>query len=874
MNRTINIIALILLSTIVEATAATFRVQAPSQVEEGRTFRVEFILDGSTNYSDLDLPRLDGAQLLNGPEILKSMSSTTTIIINGQKITSSDDSQVIFSMLYQAVTPGTHTMKEASIYANGKRLTTRPISIEIVPNGSLGSSPSSPASPAIPDPSTMVPSQQSSSQQVDPNIKSSDLFIKVNLDKEIIYEQEAVVCTIKLYTRYPRVSCHSTQQPSFNGFLIEEIPVNPNNQSQEEINGRQYGTSVLKKCILYPQESGNLTITSGSYDVQVYQDIFDTPFGMFGPSVPVDLKVKSDPVSVKVRPLPEPKPANFSGAVGTFNVTTRINPSSFKTYAPATYSIIVTGSGNLKYIQNPKVDMPKQFDIYDPQNTINSSPSADNMGGSVTFDYLFIPQYVGDFKIPDSYFVYFNTETQQYDSIRIEGRDIKVAKGEGKPSEHYKLRNMDIANLHTGDTRLTRKQSFFITSPFYWIAMVLAVLAMIAALMMYRKRQKTHANTSLMRTRRASKLAQQRLKTANALMLKNDRDGFYNETLNALWGYLSDKLSIPVSELSKDNIATVMDDFGFSPNHIADTMHMLETCEFAQYAPDLNAGNMKQVYNDSATLIDSLERVKRKKDSNSTMRALTVITATLMALSTFASGIDYVQQGNKAYGSKDYQKAVELYERAAKDGTSSTLYYNLGNAYYRINDRGHAILNYERALKMDPSNSDARYNLEFVREKAQLVDDNGADFFSSLLGSWVSRVSSNAWAIIAFMSLLLTLAAIATYLIVDSVKLQKLGFFGAIAMAVIMLFALSCSIYMHSRCTSNNYAIILEDKAPVNKSPRAGDKDVAFTLPSGSKVEIVDSVLMKGGKSEWYKIETTGGKVGWMYKHNKDKEII
>ena len=870
MNRILNIASLILLATAIEATAATFRVQAPSQVEEGRTFRVEYILDGSSDYSNLDLPHLDGAELLNGPEILRSMSSTTTIIINGQRITSSDDSQVIFSMLYQATTPGTHTLGAASINANGRRLSTRPVSIDILPTGAMGGSH---ATPAIPDPSALG-QQQPSQPQVDPSVKNSDLFIKVILDKDVIYEQEAVVCTIKLYTRYSRVSCHSTQQPSFNGFLIEEIPINPNNRSTEVVNGREYGTSILKKCILYPQEPGKLTITSGSYDAQVIQDIFDTPFGFMGPGVPVDVKIKSDPVSVNVRPLPNPKPANFSGAVGNFDVITRIKPSNFKTYAPATYSIIVTGKGNLKYIQNPKVDMPKEFDIYDPQHTINLSPSADNMGGSVTFDYMFIPQYVGEFKIPDSYFVYFNTETQQYDSIRIEGRTIKVAKGEGKPSEHYKLRNMDIADIHHGNTSLSDKQSFLITSPFYWVAMALAVLAMIAALMWWRKRQKTHANTSLMRTRRASKLAQQRLKTANALMLKNDRDGFYNETLNALWGYLSDKLNIPVSELSKDNIASVMDDFGFTPQHIADTMRMLETCEFAQYAPELNSGSMSQVYNDSAALIDSLERVKRRQSTGAPMRVITLIAATTITLMASASGIDYVKQGNQAYDSKHYTKAVELYERAAKDGASSTLYYNLGNAYYRLDNRAQAILNYERALKLNPSNSDARNNLEFVREKAQLVDDNGDSFFSSLLGSWVSRVSSNAWAIIAFLALLLTLAAIALYLTAATVRMQKLGFFGAIAMAAVTIFAIACSIHMHNRCTSHNAAIIMHDKAPVMKAPRTADKDAAFTLPQGARVEIVDSILTKGAKSEWYKIETSDGKEGWMYKYSKDKEII
>lgn len=875
MNTRRNIIILIVLFSALASWAASFRVQAPSQVAAGGKFRVEFILEGADG-SNLSLPNLEGAELLFGPEMSTSMSTT---IINGKM--SSNYSQVI-TMLYQAVTPGRHTLGPASIVADGKRLTTRPVTIEILPSGS------SPA-PQVPQaPAPQAPSQPSApanapdfsnpmKQSAGADVEARDFFVKVSMSKDVVYEQEAVVCTIKLYTRYNVSAFHCTQQPSFNGFLIEELPVSNNFQLVEMVNGKRYATAELKKCILYPQESGTLTITSGNYDVQLVQyDVYSTPVGSISQPVPIDIKVSSNSASVNIRPLPEPKPANFSGAVGTFDVMTKINPTSFKTYSPATYSIIVSGTGNLKYIQNPTVNMPKEFDAYDPQNTINMSPSGDNVSGSVTFDYLFIPQFVGDFKIPDSYFVYFNTATQQYDSLRVEGYNLKVAKGEGKPSAHYKLRNMDIRDIHKNISELSRVQSFFITSPIYWIAALLALLAAIGALFAYSKMEKTRANTSLMRTRRASKLAQRRLKTARALMLKNDRNGFYTETLTALWGYLSDKLTIPVSELSKDNIAAEMTAFGFSQQHIDNTMRMLETCEFAQYAPELESGNMQQVYDESALLIDSLERVKRNNSStNINMRSISLFITLLIALSAMASGVDYVEQGNKAYDAKHYKKAVELYNRALRDGSSSSLYYNLANAHYRLNDRAHAILNYERALKLDPGNNDARYNLEFVREKAQLVDDNGANFFSSLLGDMVSHASSNTWAVIAFITFLITLAGIAAYRIVDSVTLQKLGFFGAIVMALLTVIAIACAFYMHNRSTSHNAAIIMTDKTPVMKSPRNGNSnDVAFTLPLGAKVEIVDSVLIKGAQSEWYKIETTDAKTGWIVKNSKDKEII
>lgn len=864
----------------ITAGAASFRVQAPNQVAAGGVFRVEFILDGADG-SSLSLPDFEGMQLLYGPEVSTSMSMSN---INGSM--SSSYSQVI-TMTYRAVTPGRHTLGSASIMAGGKRLTTRPVTIEVLSAGSTPSQSmqqSSPqAAPQPPQPSSSGstpdfsdPMKQSAGSNVDPN----DFFVKISMSKDVVYEQEAVVCTIKLYTRYNVSAFRCTQQPSFNGFLIEELQVSNNFQQVEMINGKRYATAELKKCILYPQESGKLTITSGNFDVQLVQyDVYSTPIGSISKPVPINIKVSSNSASVDIRPLPEPKPANFSGAVGTFSVDTRINPTNFKTYAPATYSIIVNGTGNLKYIQNPVVDMPKEFDTYDPQNTINMSPSGGNVSGSVTFDYLFIPQFVGDFKIPDTYFVYFNTETQQYDSLRVEGYNLKVAKGEGKPSAHYKLRNMDIRDIDKGNDALSKSQSFFITSWVYWLLALLAILATVAGLIAYGKMEKTRANTSLMRKRRASKLAQRRLKNARALMLRNDRNGFYTETLTALWGYLGDKLSIPVSELSKDNIASEMTNFGFTSEHIDETMRMLETCEYAQYAPDLESSNMSQVYDSCAMLIDNLEKVKRAKINNTpttTMRAITLIAAMMLALGAMAAGGNYVEQGNKAYEAKQYKKAVELYKKAMSDGTSAQLLYNMGNAYYRLNDRANAILCYEKALKLDPGNADARFNVQFVREKAQLVDDNGANYFTSLIGDLVSHASSNAWAVIAFIALLLALAGIACYRIVDNVTVRKVGFFGAIAMAAVTILAVVCSIYMHSRSTGTDYAIIMTDKAPARKTPPINSKDetVAFKLREGTKVEIVDSIFIKGTYPVWYKIEAPDGKQGWMSKSSKDIETI
>lgn len=252
-------------------------------------------------------------------------------------------------------------------------------------------------------------------------------------------------------------------------------------------------------------------------------------------------------------------------------------------------------------------------------------------------------------------------------------------------------------------------------------------------------------------------------------------------------------------------------------------------------------------------------------------RLIIFLTLALMALTSLSSGIDYIDQGNKAYDQKQFKKAVEMYERALRDGESSQLRYNLGNAYYRLNDRANAVLNYERALKLDPSNGDARFNLKFVNEKSKINETSGSNYFSSLLSDWVGHLSSNTWAIISLALFVLMLAGIACYRIASSVALQKTGFFGAIVMGILALLALASAFYMYHHTTKTLYAIVMTDKAPANKSPRDGEKE-EFKLPSGTKVEIVDSIKNKNSNDgTWYMIETTTNKSGWMKKADLEK---
>lgn len=590
------------LTPLVTWAAVSFTVQAPRQVSQGNKFNVTYVLNNAEG-SGFSAPDISGATKLYGPALSTSYSSVS---VNGR---SSSSLSQEYTMIYKANKVGKYRIGGASIMVNGKRLTTSSFTIEIVPSGlHVSGNAQSSASPG----SNGVQYSDPMTQTAGKAVKANDLFVRIEMSKKRIFEQEAVVCTIKLYTKYQISQFFPTLQPSFNGFLIEELPLSPNLNKIERVNGENYMVAELKKCILFPQQSGKLTITSGNYDLSVVQyDTYRSVFGTLSQPVERKLQVKSNSATVYIEPLPEPKPANFSGAVGNFTVDATVKPADLKTYAAATYSYIIKGTGNLKYIKAPNVKFPKQFDVYDPQNKVAAAPNGSNVSGTLAINYMFIPQFAGDFEIPANDFVYFNPESGKYVTLKTRSFSLHVAKGKGTPSSHYKIQNLDIRRNATDTSELSKTTSFVISSVWYWLGYVVPVVALAVILLIYRKQLKERADSRLMRRKRASKLARKRLKRAKALLAANDSNGFYAELSDAMWGYLSDKLNISGSELSKDNISAELDKFGVDQELRDATMDLLNKCEFAQYAPELAKTDMDTVLSEAAALMDKLETVKR-----------------------------------------------------------------------------------------------------------------------------------------------------------------------------------------------------------------------------------------------------------------------
>ncbi len=600
LNKLLIVAALLVVGGLCALAQVSFTVDAPRQVIEGNKFTITYVLRNGEG-SSFQEPKVEGTTKLFGPATSRSYSSQW---VNG--VSSSSTSEE-YAVTYRADKAGKYNVAAAKVQVDGKTYSTQPFTLEILPpdrtaqNGQGG-----------------VQIDNYDSQRAGKEVGADDLFIRINLSKSSAYEQEAVVCTIKLYTKYQVSQFMPTLQPSFNGFLIEELPITSSLNNVERVNGQNYMVAELKKCILFPQQSGELEITSGNYDVTVVQyEAVRTLFGTMRQPVERQLSIKSNSQKINIKALPAPRPASFSGAVGKFSVETEIKPPVLKTYEASTLSYKVTGQGNIKYLKAPKIQFPAQFDVYDPQNNADAKPSGSTVSGTMTFEYTFIPQYVGKYEIPATEFTYFDPSAGKYVTLNTPKYDLSVAKGSGTAAQvsvdnNIEQKNTDILHIKTGDLGLQKEHVSFVAGWTYWLWYVLPTILLAAILIYYRKLLKERQNMALMRTKHANKLAKKRLKQAKAYVAANDSGKFYAELLNAIWGYLSDKLGIPVSELNKENIASVLASREVDDGTVTMLMELLDKCEFAQYAPELADSGIGETYNKAVEVMDKLETVKKK----------------------------------------------------------------------------------------------------------------------------------------------------------------------------------------------------------------------------------------------------------------------
>lgn len=597
------------ITTLYLLASPTFKVNAPKQVSVDAKFTITYILkDAEASTSSLKVPQINGCTLVYGPSIASSQSYQ---ISNG-KATSS--SQHEYTYYYRADKEGEYSIGEASIVADGKKLTTQPTKITIVASNKSQSNQTVSGN----QPSQPVNIDDVSSQTSDKNVNANDVFIRISTSKSTAYEQEAIECTIKLYTKYSISEFMAITQPTFTGFLVEDLQFQSSINARETVNGQEYLTAVLKKCVLFPQKSGKLTIVSGTYDLTVVQyEQVNMGFYVVNQPVTKKLRINSNSASVNIMQLPTPQPSGFTGAVGVFDASTRISTNNFRTNEPATLTYTVTGTGNIKYIKDAVIDFPSEFEQYTPKHTVDAEMKGNNVSGSSITEYTFIPKEVGDYTINIPSFVYFDPSTKEYKTLELKSYDIKVAQGVSgltTNQQYVTSKNTDILFIKTGDKKLSQTKTYIISKYWYWLIYMLIAAAFSGIIFYNAASAKRNANVTGLKISRANKVARKRLKMANKYMKSNDPEHFYEETLKAIWGYLSDKLAIPASQLLRPTIAQELSKRGAPMDICNSIINILDECEMARYTPSSgNKFQVESVYFKATEAINELEKIKLVK---------------------------------------------------------------------------------------------------------------------------------------------------------------------------------------------------------------------------------------------------------------------
>lgn len=581
-----------------------FVAEAADVVVSGDQVRLVFTVN-SQDIKDFRAPSIKGFDVLMGP----SRSQQSSIqIINGKR---TSNSSTAFTYILLAGSPGTYTIPAASVEVNGEKVFSNAISIKVLPqdqtSGNSGNNGGGSAS------------SSSRSQAAGSRISANDLFITATASKTTVHEQEAILLTYKVYTVVNLRQLYG-KMPDLKGFHTQEVEL-PQQKTftLEHYKGRNYNTTVWSQYVLFPQQTGKLEIPSITFDgVVAQQTVSDDPFDAFfngGGYVEVKKKITTPKVVINVQPLPA-KPAGFSGAVGEFKLASSINATDVKTNDAVTIKLTLSGTGNMKLIGTPEVKFPQDFEIYDPKVTDDYKLTNSGLTGTKTFEYLAIPRHAGNFTIPAVEFTYFDLKSNSYKTLKTEAYNLKVAKGQGNADqvisdftnkESVKMLGKDIRFIKLGDSSLRPKGDFFFGTVGYYLCYLIPLLLFVVFAVIYRQKALENANVAKVKTKKANKVATRRMKLAGKLLAENKKNEFYDEVLKALWGYISDKLSIPVSQLSKDNIEAELTNYGVQEALIAEFIGVLNECEYARYAPGNENEAMDKVYSASVEVISKME---------------------------------------------------------------------------------------------------------------------------------------------------------------------------------------------------------------------------------------------------------------------------
>lgn len=602
MKKSLLYYLLLLVSVTANGQDVFVKAEGPSAVNAGEQFTVMWTVNSGGG--EFSAPSFNGFYKLMGPE---TSYSSSTQIINGKM---SNETSYSYVYYLQAVKEGKYVLSPATFTLKGKTYSSDSIHIEVVGSASPKQSAASSTG------------RNAESDNSDLESAGRDLFVNLSVNRKEIYIGEPIVATVKLYSRVNISGINEIKYPAFNNFLRSDIETPPlTSLHQENINGAIYGSGVVQQFLLYPQITGEITIDPVQLSVLIQKKVkgqSDPFFGDFFSSYQtLPKEIASKPVTIKIRPLPGIKPADFSGVVGKLDLKATLNRESVNVNDAVTFKVVLSGNGNLKIASAPVFKLSPDIEVYDPKITDELKNGINGTTGQKIFEYLMIPRHYGDFTIPPITYTYFNISTGKYEKIsteefhvtahKVDGQNAGTTVYGGVSKEDVKYLGKDIRFIKSDPGKMEKVGDILFSKQSFYSAYAFSLLAFILILFLRRDYIKRNSDISIVRNRKAGKVAIKRLLSASACLKNEEIDQFYEEILKAIWGYLSDKLSIPVSDLTQNNAIAALAEFGIEEDKIKDLSRILDTCEFARYAPSSSNAEAASVYDDASRFIKSVE---------------------------------------------------------------------------------------------------------------------------------------------------------------------------------------------------------------------------------------------------------------------------
>lgn len=603
------LITLFVFADVALAGEVTLNVSAPNSVSVGQRFRVSFT--ANANPERFDAPSFEGFRLLSGPS---QSSSTSTQIINNQVTTSIS---VSYTYLLEALSEGSYQIDPASVRVDGNNYSSEPFTIRVV----AAADPGAPATPSQPRQEQTEPGRP----------EADDIFVRATVSNQNPYQGEQVIVSYRLFTRLPVMNYSIERLPGLQGFWSENIT--PRTQpavTTEVINGVNYTVAEIRRMVVFPQRSGEIRIEPMEVEMAVRMraparqrpgSLFDDFFGgsAFDRFQTISHAVRSNSVSLQVKPLPsQNRPGSFKGIVGQFSMDVSLSPQELDINDAANLVISISGEGNLRMAEPPQIQMPQHLEVFDPQISDNITANRSGISGRRTFDYLIIPRSSGEAVIPQIRFSYFDPQNNRYNTITAGPFSLQIGGGQvigagAATISDGRLLADDIRFIYTGAVNWQPVGKMFFRSPLFYVLLLIPFILLAAFLVYWNRYIRMKQDVAAIRTRKARKMAVKRLKNAELLLKKQHKEAFFDEIFRALWGYVSDKLNIPVSRLNKENVAGAFASRGVSGELANRFLEGLEECEFARFSPGGMESSMENTYNRALETLVTLEKELRNQ---------------------------------------------------------------------------------------------------------------------------------------------------------------------------------------------------------------------------------------------------------------------